>query len=80
MWVTKFLLLKSKDFQGMKYVYSFFFWFYVQTILVQCDRDKVFLQIHVLSKQLKCGGKIPQKGAKSQIPKDKHRLFLSPYL
>lgn len=36
-----------------------FFWFYMQTILVQCDRDRGFLQIHVLSKQLRYGSKSP---------------------
>lgn len=59
-----------------------FFLFYVQTILVQCARGRIFLQIHGLSGQLKCGSKSPQKSDKSQSVKGKHRLFLHyfPYL
>lgn len=52
-----------------------FFWFYMPTILVQCDRDRVFLQIHIFSKQLRYGWKNPKKGVKSQSAKGQVQII-----
>lgn len=52
-----------------------FLWFYMPTILVQCDRDRVFLQIHIFSKQLRYGCKNPKKGVKSQSAKGQVQII-----
>lgn len=60
---------KTQRFSRNEICIFIFFWFYMQTIVVQCDRDRAFLQIHVLSKQLRYGRKAYRKMWNPKVPK-----------